>query len=547
MVENDLKAQVDNMIRIGIALSSELDIDELLEMIVDESRRFTRADGGTLYILSDDKKSLRGKIVQNDTLGTRIGGTSQVEIDEQVFAPIPLAVDGQINHGNVSAFVANTGRSVNIEDVFETEEFDFAGPRLFYEKVGFRTKSMLVVPLRNHEDDTIGVLMLLNAQDTEHSDVIPFSKEHEALITALASQAAVGITNAQLIQDLQNLFDAFIQTIGSAIDEKSSYTGGHIRRVADLTMMISDEINLANEGLWGRLHFNEDELNELRISAWLHDVGKITTPEYVVDKATKLETIYDRIATYKEKAEALKSKIKKAMFYPVAVVVVAFIVTTILLIFVVPQFEEIFSSFGAELPAFTQFVLAISRFVQDYGVFIAIGIGIGGYLFARAYKKSQKLRDNIDRNILKTPVVGEILKKASIARFTRTLATTFAAGVPLIGALESAAGASGNAVYRDAILYMRKEVAGGMPMHVAMRATQVFPDMVTQMIAIGEESGAVDEMLSKIATIYEAEVDDMVDGLTSLLEPMIMAVLGVVIGGLIVAMYLPIFQMGNVV
>jgi len=269
---------------------------------------------------------------------------------------------------------------------------------------------------------------------------------------------------------------------------------------------------------------------------------------YTGEQSGALETIYDRIATYKEKAEALKSKIKKAMFYPIAVLVVAFIVTTILLIFVVPQFEEIFSSFGAELPAFTQFVLAISRFVQDYGIFIAIGIGGAGFMFMRTYKRSQKLRDNtVDRNILKIPVIGEILKKASIARFTRTLATTFAAGVPLIGALESAAGASGNAVYREAILYMRKEVAGGMPMHVAMRATQVFPDMVTQMIAIGEESGAVDEMLSKIATIYEAEVDDMVDGLTSLLEPMIMAVLGVVIGGLIVAMYLPIFQMGNVV
>ncbi|MDO6540503.1 type II secretion system F family protein [Alteromonas stellipolaris] len=268
---------------------------------------------------------------------------------------------------------------------------------------------------------------------------------------------------------------------------------------------------------------------------------------YTGEQSGALETIYDRIATYKEKAEALKSKIKKAMFYPVAVVVVALIVTTILLVFVVPQFEEIFSSFGAELPAFTLFVLAISNFVQRYGIFIGIGIGIAGYLFMRAHKKSQSFRDRVDRAVLKIPVIGEILKKASIARFTRTLATTFAAGVPLIGALESAAGASGNAVFRDAIMFMKKEVAGGMPMHTSMRATNVFPDMVTQMVAIGEESGSVDAMLSKIATIYEAEVDDMVDGLTSLLEPMIMAVLGVVIGGLIVAMYLPIFEMGNVV
>jgi type IV pilus assembly protein PilC len=265
------------------------------------------------------------------------------------------------------------------------------------------------------------------------------------------------------------------------------------------------------------------------------------------EQSGALETIYDRIAIYKEKSEALKSKIKKAMFYPIAVVIVAFIVTTILLIFVVPQFEEIFSSFGAELPAFTQFVLGISRGMQDYGLIIAGVVFAAGTLFARAHKKSLKLRDSVDKKILKIPVIGEILKKASVARFTRTLATTFAAGVPLMGALDSAAGAAGNAVFRDAILFVKKEVSAGIPMNVGMRSTAVFPEMVVQMIAIGEEAGAVDEMLSKVATIYEGEVDDMVDGLTSLLEPMIMAVLGVVIGGLIVAMYLPIFEMGNVV
>ena len=265
------------------------------------------------------------------------------------------------------------------------------------------------------------------------------------------------------------------------------------------------------------------------------------------EQSGALETIYDRIAIYKEKAEALKSKIKKAMFYPIAVVAVAFIVTTILLIFVVPQFEEIFSSFGAELPAFTQFVLMISRFMQDYGLFVGAGLFGFAMLFKRAHKKSKKLRDSVDAKILKIPVIGEILKKASVARFTRTLSTTFAAGVPLISALDSAAGAAGNAVFRDAILFVKKEVAGGIQMNTAMRGTGVFPEMVVQMIAIGEEAGAVDEMLSKIASIYEAEVDDLVDGLTSLLEPMIMAVLGVVIGGLIVAMYLPIFEMGNVI
>lgn len=265
------------------------------------------------------------------------------------------------------------------------------------------------------------------------------------------------------------------------------------------------------------------------------------------EQSGALETIYDRIALYKEKAEALKSKIKKAMFYPIAVLVVAFIVTIILLIFVVPQFEEIFAGFGAELPAFTLMVLALSNFVQSYGIFIGAGMFAAGWLFIRAHRKSIKLRDYVDARILQIPIIGEILKKAAIARFTRTLSTTFAAGVPLIGALESAAGASGNAIFRDAILYIRREVSGGIQMNSAMRATNVFPDMVTQMIAIGEESGAVDEMLSKIAYIYEAEVDDMVDGLTSLLEPMIMSVLGVVIGGLIIAMYLPIFEMGAVV
>ncbi len=265
------------------------------------------------------------------------------------------------------------------------------------------------------------------------------------------------------------------------------------------------------------------------------------------EQSGSLEIIFDRIAVYKEKSEALKSKIKKALFYPIAVLVVAFIVTTILLLFVVPQFEEIFSSFGAELPAFTQFVIGISRFLQEYGLYFAVVVIIAGYLFGRAYKKSRKLRDSLDAKILKIPVVGEILRKGAIARYARTLSTTFASGVPLIQGLESAAGASGNAIYRNAIMFVRSEVSSGMPMNSAMRTTDVFPDMVNQMVAIGEESGAVDDMLSKVANIYEAQVDDMVDGLTSLLEPMIMAVLGVVIGGLIIAMYLPIFQLGNVI
>ena len=265
------------------------------------------------------------------------------------------------------------------------------------------------------------------------------------------------------------------------------------------------------------------------------------------EQSGALETIYDRIATYKEKAEALKAKIKKAMTYPIAVLVIAAIVTSILLIFVVPVFQEIFAGFGAELPGFTLFVVGISEFMVAYWHLALGAIFTFIFLFKRAHRNSLKLRDQVDRQILKLPVIGSLLEKAAVARYARTLSTTFAAGVPLIDALESAAGASGNAVFRDAILEVRTEVSSGMQMNLAMRNCSIFPDMVIQMVAIGEESGAVDDMLSKVATVYEAEVDNAVDNLTALLEPMIMAVLGVVIGGLIIAMYLPIFQIGMVI
>ncbi len=265
------------------------------------------------------------------------------------------------------------------------------------------------------------------------------------------------------------------------------------------------------------------------------------------EQSGALETIYDRVATYKEKAEALKAKIKKAMTYPIAVLVIAFIVTAVLLIFVVPVFKDIFDSFGAELPGFTLLVLAISEFMQAYWYFGLAGIFAVGYLFKKTHRTSQTFRDSVDKKILKLPIIGDVLKKAAVARYARTLSTTFAAGVPLPDALESAAGASGNAVFRDAILDIRAEVTSGMQMNLAMRNCAIFPDMVIQMVAIGEESGAVDDMLAKVATVYEQEVDNAVDNLTTLLEPMIMAVLGVVIGGLIIAMYLPIFQIGMVV
>ena len=260
-----------------------------------------------------------------------------------------------------------------------------------------------------------------------------------------------------------------------------------------------------------------------------------------------LDTVFDRVATYKEKTEALKSKIKKAMFYPAAVVIVAILVTALLLLFVVPQFEDIFKGFGAELPAFTQLVLHISRGLQSsWYIFLAAIVG-GVFLFVRAHRNSQMVRDRVDEFILKIPAIGPILHKGAMARFARTLATTFAAGVPLIDGLESAAGASGNTVYRKAILNIRQEVMAGMQMNVAMQTTGLFPDMMVQMVMIGEESGSLDNMLNKVSTIYEMQVDDAVDGLSSLIEPIMMVVIGTVVGGLIVAMYLPIFQMGKIV
>ncbi|RTR31357.1 type II secretion system F family protein [Shewanella atlantica] len=260
-----------------------------------------------------------------------------------------------------------------------------------------------------------------------------------------------------------------------------------------------------------------------------------------------LDAVFDRIATYREKAEALKSKIKKAMFYPVAVVIVAVLVTALLLLFVVPQFESIFQGFGAELPAFTQMIVNISRWLQASWYIFVIAIIIIIFSFKKAHLNSQNFRNRVDQFVLKIPAIGDILDKGAMARFARTLSTTFAAGVPLIDGLESAAGASGNYVYRSALVKVRQEVMAGMQMNVAMRTTGLFPDMLIQMVMIGEESGGLDEMLNKVANIYEMQVDDAVDGLSSLIEPVMMVVIGTVVGGLIVGMYLPIFQMGNVV
>jgi type IV pilus assembly protein PilC len=265
------------------------------------------------------------------------------------------------------------------------------------------------------------------------------------------------------------------------------------------------------------------------------------------EHAGVLEGLLDKIATYKEKTESIKGKIKKALFYPISIVVVAVIITAVIMIFVIPQFENLFSSFGADLPVFTKLVIKMAHFVQGYWWAILGGAVAAGYLFSAMWKRSRKLRHAIDRMMLKIPVIGMILNKSAIARFSRTLATMSAAGVPLVEALESVAGATGNVVYSDAVLRMQEDVATGQSLQLSMKQRNLFPNMVIQMVAIGEESGALDDMLNKVANFYEEQVDNHVDAMSSLMEPLIMVVLGTLVGSLVVAMYLPIFKMGAVI
>ncbi|TQV63615.1 MAG: type II secretion system F family protein [Halothiobacillaceae bacterium] len=265
------------------------------------------------------------------------------------------------------------------------------------------------------------------------------------------------------------------------------------------------------------------------------------------ENAGALEAILERIAVYKEKTESMKKKIKKALTYPAAVLVVAFIVTAILLIFVIPQFKELFAGFGADLPAFTLMVVNLSEVFQAYWWAIFGGIGGVIYTFMFFKKRSQTFNQALDRLALRLPIIGPLTHKAAVARFSRTLSTMFAAGVPLVEAMGSVAGATGNHVYETAVLEMRDMTAQGQQMRISMQQSGLFPMMVVQMVGIGEETGEMDKMLSKVADIYEEEVDNMVDAMASLMEPMIMAFLGVVVGGLVIAMYLPIFKMGSVV
>jgi type IV pilus assembly protein PilC len=265
------------------------------------------------------------------------------------------------------------------------------------------------------------------------------------------------------------------------------------------------------------------------------------------EKSGSLEIMLDKVATYKEKIETIKKKIKKALTYPMAVLVIAFLVTAGLLIFVVPQFESLFSGFGADLPAMTRGVISLSEFFQAYWyiIFGALGAAVFGFIYAKSHFPA--FAHTVDRYLLRLPIVGTILEKAAIARFARTLSITFAAGLPLVEALQSVAGATGNILFAEATKKIRNEVSNGQQMQIAMSNTNLFPNMVIQMIAIGEESGALEQMLGKVADFYEEEVDNAVDSLSSLLEPVIMAILGILVGGLVVAMYLPIFKLGSVV
>ncbi len=300
---------VESLTEIGLALSGETRLERLLEMIVDEARVLTRADAGTLYIVDQEKRKLEFSILQNDTMEVRMGGTSGNEI---TLPPVPLYNSGKSpNKSNVSSYCALTGETINIADVYEAEGFDFTGPRKYDAATGYRSKSMLVLALKNHEQDIIGVLQLLNALDDD-GKIIEFSPDVVDIVGSLASQAAIALTNAQLIQGLKDLLYSVIQSIAAAIDAKSPYTNGHIERVVTITMMIAEKVNSLQEGKYADVHFTVDELEELKLAAWMHDVGKISIPEHVVDKSTKLETIFDRAdlvdARFRLIAEIIKNK-----------------------------------------------------------------------------------------------------------------------------------------------------------------------------------------------------------------------------------------------
>jgi HD-GYP domain-containing protein (c-di-GMP phosphodiesterase class II) len=297
------QAHINKLNEIGMALSAENNLDRLLEMILIQAKKFTNADGGTLYLMSKDEKHLGFKVVSTDSLNIKMGGTE----GEIKWPPLRLFKDdGSQNREMVAALCAIDGVLINIPDVYEATGFNFEGTKKFDEGTGYRSKSMLVIPMRNYENEVIGVVQLLNKIDTGTNEAIAFSIDDELATHSLSSQAAVAITNAQLVFDLQNLLESVVKTIAVAVDEKSPYTGGHVRRVAELAMITARAISEADDGPYKDIHYSEDQLREIFMAAWMHDVGKVTTPEYVVDKSTKLETIHDRIEGVVARFEVVK-------------------------------------------------------------------------------------------------------------------------------------------------------------------------------------------------------------------------------------------------
>ena len=307
---SDLEKQIQNLANIGLALSKERDMDKLLEMILLEAKRIANSDGGTLYMMTDNQR-LKFEIIMTDSLNFHMGGTSGEDIP---FYPVKLYTDeGEENKSMIAAYVALTGETVNLPDAYKAKGFDFSGTKMFDEKTGYRSKSFLTVPLKNHEDEIIGVLQLLNAQTEKEKKIISFGADVQQMVEALASQAAVAITNKNLIRDLEALFESFIKLIASAIDAKSPYTGGHCARVPEITIMLAEAVAAPRDGPFADIVFSDKEMYELKIAAWLHDCGKVATPEFVVDKSTKLETIYDRVNEVETRFAVIKrdEEIKK--------------------------------------------------------------------------------------------------------------------------------------------------------------------------------------------------------------------------------------------
>src|SRR5690625_4458797 len=302
---HDLNEQLSRLHHIGIALSVERDLDKLLEMIVEETRRLTGADGGTLYLVHGDE--LQFKIAQTESLGVHMGGATGAPI---TWAPIPLTLNGEPNRAHVSAAVAVTGQLANIPDVYEAAGYDFRGTRRFDAETGYRSRSMLVVPMRDHNGVVIGVLQLLNAQHATTGETVPFEKRYEPLVASVASQAAVAIDNVRLIRDMEELFEAFVRVMASAIDERSPATAGHIERVTELTMALAEAVNGSDEPPFRDVAFSDDELDELRIAALVHDVGKVTTPLHIIEKRTKLEGIRDGIDVIDQRFALIKETVR---------------------------------------------------------------------------------------------------------------------------------------------------------------------------------------------------------------------------------------------